>query len=201
MIDLPENPERQGPGSEKDTPKALGFLEFSAGRKLNSRYWLRFRWSNHYFGWKFNRTNNSSWLVPGVFEWTQWEIYKSGLTDKIVTLEKSMDDLPSKKMNLTFYGQKVRFITFVLKTGWNNGKTIWKPVAIGLWVRLPGQPNHDPGKLKNFGKRNILKLMLLPLKSWNRKAMVIHLQDNLFQPKQLDWEQLQTNGGMIWGLS
>jgi hypothetical protein len=34
MIDLPENPERQGPGSEKDTLKALGFLEFSTGRKL-----------------------------------------------------------------------------------------------------------------------------------------------------------------------
>ena len=34
IIDLHKNSDRQGPGSEKDTLKALGFLEFSAGRKV-----------------------------------------------------------------------------------------------------------------------------------------------------------------------
>ena len=98
IIDLHKNAERQGPGSEKDTLKALSFFEFPADKKLKiADIGCGSGGQTITLAENLNGLITAVDLFPDFLNALNEKSRKLGLTDKIVTLEKSMDDLPFNK--------------------------------------------------------------------------------------------------------
>ena len=95
IIDLHKNSERQGPGSEKDTLKALGFIDMPAGLKLKiADIGCGSGGQTITLAKNLNGLITAVDLFPEFLNELNEKSQKLGLTDKIITLEKSMDDLP-----------------------------------------------------------------------------------------------------------
>lgn len=95
IIDLHKNSERQGPGSEKDTLKALGFMDLPAGRKLKiADIGCGSGGQTITLAQNLNGLITAVDLFPEFLNELNEKAQKYRLTDKITTLEKSMEDLP-----------------------------------------------------------------------------------------------------------
>ena len=95
IIDLHKNSERQGPGSEKDTLKALGFIDMPAGLKLKiADIGCGSGGQTITLAKNLNGLITAVDLFPEFLNELNEKSQKLGLSDKIITLEKSMDDLP-----------------------------------------------------------------------------------------------------------
>ena len=98
IIDLHKNSKRQGPGSEKDTLKALEFLNLTNTQTLKVA-----DIGCGSGGQTVSLAKNISGqitavdLFPAFLDELNQKSEKLGLRDKIVTLEKSMDELPFSK--------------------------------------------------------------------------------------------------------
>jgi SAM-dependent methyltransferase len=97
IIDLHKNSERQGPGSKKDTLKALGFMDLPTDRKLKIA-----DIGCGSGGQTITLAQNLNGLITAVDMFPEFlnelnaKAQKYRMTDKITTLEKSMEDLPFK---------------------------------------------------------------------------------------------------------
>ncbi|WP_375583245.1 class I SAM-dependent methyltransferase [Cyclobacterium xiamenense] len=95
LIDLHKNSERQGPGSEKDTLKALDLLNLPTDRKLKVvDIGCGSGGQTILLAKKVNGQITAVDVFPEFLKELNEKSQNLGLTDKIVTLEKSMDDLP-----------------------------------------------------------------------------------------------------------
>jgi ubiquinone/menaquinone biosynthesis C-methylase UbiE len=98
IIDLHKNSERQGPGSEEDTLTALNFLNLPAERQLKI---ADIGCGSGGQTLTLAKSINGQIIAVDLFSEFLNELNSKsrqlGLTDKIVALEKSMDDLPFKK--------------------------------------------------------------------------------------------------------
>jgi SAM-dependent methyltransferase len=123
IIDLHKNSERQGPGSENDTLKALNFLHLptdqnlkvadigcgSGGQTITLAKNLKGRIiAVDLFAEFLNELNEKSQNL--------------GLTEKIVTLEKSMDDLPFAEGEFDLIWSEGA----IYNIGFENGLKKWK---------------------------------------------------------------------------
>lgn len=123
IIDLHKNSEMQGPGSDKETLKALDFISLPNGRELkvadigcgSGRQTIT-------LAQKINGQITAIDLFPEFLDELNEKSKNLGLTEKIVTLEKSMDDL-------LFESQEFDIIWAegaIYNIGFENGVTIWK---------------------------------------------------------------------------
>ena len=95
IIDLHKNSERQGPGSEKETLKALEFMNLSSDRDLKiADIGCGSGGQTITLSQKLNGEITSVDLFSEFLDELNEKSEKLGFKEKIVTLEGSMDDLP-----------------------------------------------------------------------------------------------------------
>lgn len=128
IIDLHKNSERQGPGSENDTLRALDLLILPTDQKLKV---VDIGCGSG--GQTISLTKNLNGqiiavdLFPAFLNELNEKSLKLGLTDKIVTLEKSMDDLPFKKNEFDIIWSEGA----IYNIGFENGLKKWKDYLKG----------------------------------------------------------------------
>lgn len=95
IIDLHKNSERQGPGSKKETLKALDFMDLPGNRKLKiADIGCGSGGQTITLAQNLNGQIIAVDLFPEFLNELNEKSQKLGLTEKIVTFEKSMEDLP-----------------------------------------------------------------------------------------------------------
>ena len=95
IIDLHKNSERQGPGSEEETLKALEFMNLPSDRNLKiADIGCGSGGQTITLSQNLNGEITAVDLFPEFLDELNEKSEKLGLKEEIVTLEKSMDDLP-----------------------------------------------------------------------------------------------------------
>jgi len=123
IIDLHKNSERQGPGSVKDTLKALDLLDLTTDQKLKvADIGCGSGGQTITLAKNLNGQITAVDLFPAFLNELNEKSQKLGLTDKIVTLEKSMDDLPFKKNEFDLIWSEGA----IYNIGFENGLKNWK---------------------------------------------------------------------------
>jgi SAM-dependent methyltransferase len=123
IIDLHKNSDRQGPGSEKDTLKALDFLNLPNDQNLKIA-----DIGCGSGGQTISIAKNLKGqiiavdLIPEFLNELNEKSQKLGLADKIVTLEKSMDDLPFIEGEFDLIWSEGA----IYNIGFENGLKKWK---------------------------------------------------------------------------
>ena len=95
IIDLHKNSERQGPGSEEETLKALDFMDLPRDRELKiTDIGCGSGGQTITLAKNLNGQITAVDLFPEFLDELNEKSQKKGLTEKIIRLEKSMVDLP-----------------------------------------------------------------------------------------------------------
>lgn len=98
LIDLHINAERQGPGSNEDTLKALSFIDLDKNRPLKiADIGCGTGSQTITLAQNIAGTITAVDLFPEFLEELEKLAKSLSLTDKITTLQKSMDELPFEK--------------------------------------------------------------------------------------------------------
>ena len=134
IIDLHKNSERQGPGSEKDTLRALDLLGLPTGQNLKvADIGCGSGGQTISLAKSINGQITAVDLFPEFLNELDEKAQKFGLTNKIVTLEKSMDDLP-------FNGSEFDLIWSegaIYNIGFENGLKKWKDyLKVGSYLAV-----------------------------------------------------------------
>ena len=123
IIDLHRNSERQGPGSENDTLKALEFLNLPTDQNLKmADIGCGSGGQTISLAKNLNGQITAVDLFPEFLDELNEKSGKLGLEDKIVTLEKSMDDLPFDKGEFDLIWSEGA----IYNIGFENGLKKWK---------------------------------------------------------------------------
>ena len=123
IIDLHKNSERQGPGSENDTLKALDFLHLPTDKNLKvADIGCGSGGQTISLAKNLNGQITAVDLFPEFLNELQEKSQKLGLTEKILTIEKSMDDLPFKKNEFDIIWSEGA----IYNIGFENGINQWK---------------------------------------------------------------------------
>lgn len=123
IIDLHKNSERQGPGSENDTLKALDLLNLPKNQNLKvADLGCGSGGQTVSLAKKLYGQITAVDLFPQFLNELKEKSEKLGLTDRIVTLEKSMDDLPFGKGEFDLLWAEGA----IYNIGFENGLKIWK---------------------------------------------------------------------------
>lgn len=123
IIDLHKNSERQGPGSENDTLKALEFLNLPTEQNLKVAD-IGCGSGGQTISLAKNLTGQITAidLFPEFLNELNEKSQKLGLTDKIGTLKKSMDNLPFKNEEFDLIWSEGA----IYSIGFENGIKKWK---------------------------------------------------------------------------
>ncbi|MFV0238276.1 MAG: class I SAM-dependent methyltransferase [Flavobacteriales bacterium] len=123
IIDLHRNSERQGPGSEEETLKALSFINFSDDKDLKiADIGCGSGGQTFTLAKKLKGQIVAVDLFPEFLEDLNKKSEYLGLSEKIATLEKSMDDLPFQNEELDLIWSEGA----VYNIGFENGIKQWK---------------------------------------------------------------------------
>jgi len=123
IIDLHKNSERQGPGSKSDTLKALEFLNLPSDQNLKvADIGCGSGGQTILLAKNLNGQVTAVDLFAEFLNGLNEKSQKLGLTDKIVTLEKSMDDLPFNKGEFDLIWSEGA----IYNIGFENGLKKWK---------------------------------------------------------------------------
>jgi len=123
IIDLHKNSERQGPGSENDTLKALQFLNLSSDQNLKvADIGCGSGGQTISLAKNLNGQITAVDLFPEFLNELNEKSQNLRLTDKIVTLQKSMDDLPFNKGEFDLIWSEGA----IYNIGFENGLKKWK---------------------------------------------------------------------------
>jgi SAM-dependent methyltransferase len=123
IIDLHKNSERQGPGSENDTLKALGLLNLPTDQNLKvADIGCGSGAQTILLAKNLTGQITAVDLFPQFLNELNEKSKKLGLADKIVTLEKSMDDLPFNKDEFDIIWSEGA----IYNIGFENGLKKWK---------------------------------------------------------------------------
>jgi cyclopropane fatty-acyl-phospholipid synthase-like methyltransferase len=151
IIDLHKNSERQGPGSEKDTLRALDILNLPTDQNLKVvDIGCGTGGQTITLAKSLNGQIIAVDLFPEFLNVLNEISQKLGLTEKIVTLEKSMNDLSFKKNEFDLIWSEGA----IYHIGFENGLKKWKDylkvggyLAVGeiTWIT-----NSRPKEIENF---------------------------------------------------
>lgn len=154
LIDFHKNTERQGPGSEDDTLKALSFIEFDEGAKLNiADIGCGTGAQTLTLAKNLDARITAVDLFPEFLDKLNLNAEKYGLKDKITTLEKSMEDLPfSKDQFDIIWSEGAIYIM-----GFEEGIKKWKEyLKIGGYLALSEitwTTNSRPSEIEDHWKK------------------------------------------------
>jgi SAM-dependent methyltransferase len=123
IIDFHKNSERQGPGSENDTLKALDLLNLPTDQILKvADIGCGSGGQTISLAKNLKGQITAIDLFPVFLDELNEKSQHLGLTDKIVTLEKSMDDLPFRKNEFDLIWSEGA----IYNIGFENGLKKWK---------------------------------------------------------------------------
>jgi len=123
IIDLHKNSERQGPGSENDTLRALDLLRLPTDQILKvADIGCGSGGQTILLAKSFNGQITAVDLFPEFLNELNEKAQKLGLTNKMVTLEKSMDDLPFSESEFDVIWSEGA----IYNIGFENGLKKWK---------------------------------------------------------------------------
>ena len=124
IIDLHKNSDRQGPGSEIETLKALGFMNLPNDQKLKiADVGCGSGGQTLTLAQKINCQITAVDLYPEFLDELNEKSERLGLKEKIVTLQKSMEDLPFKSEEFDIIWSEGA----IYNIGFENGIKKWKP--------------------------------------------------------------------------
>lgn len=151
LIDLHKNSERQGPGSEKETLKALNYIYLPGNRKLNiADIGCGSGGQTITLAQNINGQITAVDLFPEFLNELNERSKKLGLTDKIKTLEKSMDDLPFSAEEFDIIWSEGA----IYNVGFENGIRKWKDyLKIGGYLsvsEITWITNSRPKEIEEF---------------------------------------------------
>jgi ubiquinone/menaquinone biosynthesis C-methylase UbiE len=140
IIDLHKNSERQGPGSENDTLRALDLLNLPTNQNLKVAD-IGCGSGGQTISLAKNLTGQITAvdLFPEFLNELNEKSQKLELSDKIVTLEKSMDDLPFKKNEFDLIWSEGAIYNIGFETGlkkWKNYLKVGGYLAVSeiTWI-------------------------------------------------------------------
>jgi len=123
IIDLHKNSERQGPGSDKETLKALGFINLPSDRELKvADIGSGSGGQTIILAQQLNAQITAVDLFPEFLYELNEKSKKLGLSEKIITIEKSMDDLPFKSQEFDIIWAEGA----IYNIGFEKGVKAWK---------------------------------------------------------------------------
>jgi len=122
IIDFHKKAERQGPGSGRDTLKALGFMDLPAGSIKVADIGCGSGGQTITLAQNISGQITAVDLFPEFLEELDQKSKKLGLEDKIVTLAKSMDDLPFPTCEFDIIWSEGA----IYNIGFENGIKQWK---------------------------------------------------------------------------
>jgi cyclopropane fatty-acyl-phospholipid synthase-like methyltransferase len=123
IIDLHKNSERQGPGSEKETLKALGFMNLPNDQKLKiADIGCGSGGQTLTLVQKINCQITAVDLYPEFLDELKEKFERLGLKEKIATLQKSMEDLPFKSEEFDIIWSEGA----IYNVGFESGIKKWK---------------------------------------------------------------------------
>jgi len=151
IIDLHKNTERQGPGSEKDTLKALGYIDMSGKKDLNV---LDIGCGSG--GQTLTLAQNIDGHITAVDVFQEFldelneKALVDGLIEKITTLKKSMDDLTFDKESIDIIWSEGAIYNMGFEEGVKQWRKYLKPggylsVSEATWIT-----NRRPQELEDF---------------------------------------------------
>jgi len=153
IIDLHTNSERQGPGSVKDTLKALEFMNLSTDKNLKVA-----DIGCGSGGQTISLAQNLNGHITAIDLFSEFlnelneKTQKLGLAGKVVTLEKSMDDLPFNKCEFDIIWSEGA----IYNIGFENGLKIWKNyLKVGGYLavsEITWITQYRPKKIEEFWK-------------------------------------------------
>ncbi|MEZ4954644.1 MAG: class I SAM-dependent methyltransferase [Saprospiraceae bacterium] len=151
IIDLHKNSERQGPGSEKDTLRALDLLNLPTDQNLKVvDIGCGTGGQTITLAKSLNGQIIAVDLFPEFLNVLNEISQKLGLTEKIVTLEKSMNDLSFKKNEFDLIWSEGA----IYHIGFENGLKKWKDyLKVGGYLavsEITWITNSRPKEIENF---------------------------------------------------
>jgi SAM-dependent methyltransferase len=153
IIDLHKNSERQGPGSENDTLRALDLLNFPIDQNLKAAdIGCGSGGQTISLAKNINGQITAVDLFPEFLDELNEKSQKLGLSDKIVTLEKSMSELPFKKGEFDLVWSEGA----IYNIGFENGLKKWKDyLKVGGYLavsEITWITNSRPKEIEEFWK-------------------------------------------------
>jgi len=153
IIDLHKNSERQGPGSETDTLRALDLLNLSTDQNLKvADLGCGSGGQTISLAKNLNGQITAVDLFPRFLKELNEKSQKIGLKDKIVTLEKSMDDLPFDNGEFDLIWSEGA----IYNIGFENGLKKWKEhLKVGGYLavsELTWITNSRPKEIEEYWK-------------------------------------------------
>ena len=154
IIDLNKNSERQGPGSEKETLKALELINLTTNERLNiADIGCGSGGQTITLAKSINGQITAVDLSPEFLNELTEKSQKLGLTNKIITLEKSMDDLPFNNEEFDMIWSEGA----IYNIGFESGIKKWKDfLKVGGYLavsELTWITNSRPKAVEDFWKQ------------------------------------------------
>jgi cyclopropane fatty-acyl-phospholipid synthase-like methyltransferase len=155
IIDLHKNSDRQGPGSEKETLKALSFMNLSNDQKLKiADIGCGSGGQTLTLAQKINCQITAVDLYPEFLDELNEKSEKLGLKDKIIALQTSMEDLPFKNEEFDIIWSEGA----IYNVGFENGiKKLKNYLKVGGYLavsEITWITNSRPKEIEEFWKQN-----------------------------------------------
>ena len=151
IIDLHKNSERQGPGSENDTLKALSFMDFPTDKSLKvADIGCGSGGQTITLAQNINGQITAVDLIPEFLEQLKENAQELGLTHHITTLEKSMDDLPFENDSLDIIWSEGAIYNIGFENGVKKWKKYLKPGGYLAVSEITWITNTRPKELEDF---------------------------------------------------
>jgi SAM-dependent methyltransferase len=154
IIDLHKNSDRQGPGSEIETLKALGFMNLPNDQKLKiADVGCGSGGQTLTLAQKINCQITAVDLYPEFLDELKQKSESLGIKEKIVTLRKSMEDLPFKSKEFDIIWSEGA----IYNIGFENGIKKWKAyLKVGGYLavsEITWITNSRPKEIEDFWKQ------------------------------------------------
>ncbi|MEJ2103592.1 MAG: class I SAM-dependent methyltransferase [Ignavibacteriaceae bacterium] len=154
IIDLHKNSDRQGPGSEIETLKALGFMNLPNDQRLKiADIGCGSGGQTLTLAQNLNGQITAVDLYPEFLDELNEKSERLGLKEKIVTLKKSMGDLPFKSEEFDIVWSEGA----IYNIGFQNGIKKWKPyLKVGGYLaisEITWITNSRPKEIEDFWKQ------------------------------------------------
>jgi len=150
LVDFHKNAKRQGPGSTTDTLKALSFIDLDGKKNPKvADIGCGSGAQTMVLAQNINGQITAVDLFPSFLEKLKQEAQTLGLQDKIITLEKSMEDLPFEEEELDIIWSEGAIYNIGFKEGVKQWQKFLKPGGFLAVSEITWLTNTRPNEIES----------------------------------------------------